>query len=432
MGMAEMPTLIPVRQHLWSKRVQDIEGTVSGLVRRSTLAARIRPGTRVAIAVGSRGVANIAQIAAAVVQSVRVLGGDPFIVPAMGSHGGGTAAGQIEILAGLGVTEKRVGAPIVSSMDVATIGGTDDGMPVYFDRNAFGADAVIVINRVKKHTDITAPFESGLFKMMAIGLGKKAQADLIHAYGAPGLRKYIPEVARVMLAKAPIALGIATIENGLEETAEVHAFEPSEIEQRERQLLSRNKRLLPRLPFDAIDILIVDRMGKEISGTGMDTNVLGRVMIAGERELKRPRIQHVIVLDLTPASHGNAIGIGLADITTDALVAKIDREVTYINGITSGFFDRAKIPITVKSDREALHVALSRLSPERRARPAIARIHDTLHLAEFLVSASLLARATAPLEITGAEFPIEFDAAGRILTAASSHAQHVVQETVLV
>lgn len=408
------PELLPVRQTLWNKRVADLEGEVERLVRRSRLGGRVKPGFTVAIAVGSRGVANVDRIVATVARTVRALGGDPFVVPAMGSHGGGTAEGQIEILAGLGVTEERVGAPIHSSMDTVQIGQTASGMPVHVDRHAYGADAVVVVNRVKKHTDITAPIESGLMKMIAIGLGKKAQADLIHAYGAPGLRTYIPQVARVSLASTPIALGIATLENGYEETAEVHGWEPEEIEANEKRLLQRNKRLLPRLPFDQIDILIVERMGKEISGTGMDTNVLGRVKIAGEKELSRPRIQHVIVLDLTPASHGNAIGIGLADLTTEALVAKIDRPATYINGITSGFFERGKIPITVPTDRDAVETALGRLPPERRAAPRIARILDTLHLAELEASPALIAESRVALEVTGPARPLVFDGLGRI------------------
>jgi hypothetical protein len=260
--------------------------------------------------------------------------------------------------------------------------------------------------------------------MIAIGLGKKAQADLIHAYGAPGLRAYIPEVARIALANAPIALGIGTLENGYEETAEVHAWEPEQIEAGEMRLLSRNKRLLPRLPFDEIDVLIVDRMGKEISGTGMDTNVLGRVRIAGERELTRPRIQHVIVLDLTDASHGNAIGIGLADLTTERVVAKIDRQATYINGITSGFFERGKIPITVPSDRDAVETALTRLPPRRQHAPRVARILDTLHLDRFEASPALLAESRAALEVVGEARPLVFDGLGRLDPMRSDSAAH--------
>jgi len=409
-----LPALLPVRQRLWSKRVADLEAEVAGLVHRSKLAGRIGPGFRVAIAAGSRGMANVDRIVRTVAQTVRQLGGEPFVVPAMGSHGGGTAEGQARILAELGVTEERVGAPIRSSMETVYLGETDSGMPVHVDRNAYGADAIVLVNRVKKHTDITAPIESGLMKMIAIGLGKKTQADLIHAYGSRGLRKYIPEVARVVIARAPIALGIATLENGLEDTAEVHAFEPEQIEDGEKRLLRRNKRLLPRLPFDEIDVLIVERMGKEISGTGMDTNVLGRIKIPGEKDPAYPRVQTVIVLDLTEASHGNAIGIGLADLTVRRLVDKIDREATYVNGITSGFLERGKIPITLPTDRDAIETAFSRLSPVQRARPRVARIVDTLHLAEFEASPALVEEARRPLEVLGPPRPLRFDALGAL------------------
>ena len=420
MTLDDLPELIPVRQQLWSKRVADLEGDVDRIVRGSSLGGRIKPGFSVAIAAGSRGVANVSRIVAQVAATVRALGGEPFVVPAMGSHGGGTAEGQVQILAELGVTEARVGAPIRSSMEVDQIGRTDDGMPVYCDRNALSADAIVVVNRVKKHTDITAPIESGLVKMIAIGLGKKAQADLIHSYGAPGLKKHIPLVARVTLARAPIALGIATLENGLEETAEVHGFEPGAIEAGERRLLARNKRLLPRLPFDEIDVLIVDRMGKEISGTGMDTNILGRYRIPGEPEPKSPNVRFVIVLDLTDASHGNAIGLGLADLTTERLVAKIDRQATYVNGLTSGFLERAKIPITLPSDRSAIAAAFDRLSPEQRARPRVARIRDTLHVAEIEASPALLEQARVPLERLGPARALGFDADGTLLPGALS------------
>lgn len=412
MTLDDLPALVPVRQELWSKRVENLEAEVDRIVRGSAFATRIRPGCSVAIAAGSRGVANVARIVAQVATTVRTLGGEPFVAPAMGSHGGGTAEGQVQILAELGVTEQRVGAPIRSSMDVEQIGLTDDGMPVYCDKNALSADAIVVVNRVKKHTDITAPIESGLVKMIAIGLGKKAQADLIHSYGAAGLKKYIPLVARVTIAHAPIALGIATLENGLDETAEIHGFEPDQIEAGERRLLARNKQRLPRLPFNTIDVLIVERMGKEISGTGMDTNVLGRYRIPGEPEPKSPNIRFVIVLDLTDASHGNAIGVGLADLTTERLVAKIDRQATYVNGLTSGFLERAKIPITLPTDRAAIAAAFDRLSPEQRARPRVARVRDTLHIAAFEASPALLDEALVPLERIGAARGIAFDAEG--------------------
>jgi hypothetical protein len=426
MAALELPALLPVRQRLWSKRVGDLEAEVQGIVQRSKLGGRIRPGFRVAIAAGSRGVANIDRIVRTVAATVRTLGGEPFVVPAMGSHGGGTAAGQVQILAELGVTEEQVGAPIRSSMDTVHLGETASGMPVHTDRNAFDADAIVVVNRVKKHTDITSPVESGIMKMIAIGLGKKTQADLIHAYGSRGLRKYIPEVARVVIAKAPVALGIATLENGYEETAEVHGFEPDDIEAGEMRLLRRNKRLLPRLPFDEVDVLVVERMGKEISGTGMDTNVLGRIRIAGEKDPAYPWVQTVVVLDLTEASHGNAIGIGLADLTTERLVRKVDREATYINGITSGFLERGKIPITLPTDRAAIETAFSRLSPPQRAKPRIVRIVDTLHLDAFEASPALVEQARRPLEVTGPARTLHFDALGALDPMPSAHNAQLV------
>jgi len=413
--IAGFPDLIPVTQRLWDRREPDIAGRVRAIIHGSRLAARTTPETRVAIAVGSRGVANIGLITRSTVDVLRGLGAHPFIVPAMGSHGGATAEGQIQVLAELGITPEAVGAEIRSSMEVDVLGRTDRGMPVYFDRNAKGADAIVAINRVKKHTDITAVHESGLIKMLAIGLGKRAQAEAIHSYGAAGLREHLLPVARVVLARAPVCLGIATIENGYEDTAEIHGFEPEEIEAGERRLLLRNKRRLPRLPFDAIDVLIVDRMGKELSGTGMDTNVLGRVRIAGEREPERPRVTWIAVLDLTPASHGNAIGVGLADITTRRLVDRIDWDATYVNGVTSGFFERAKLPIVASSDRDAIATVFSRLAPEARARARVARIRDTLHLDRFSASRALLSEARGPIDVAGPAQPLRFDEGGSLL-----------------
>ncbi|HLG50510.1 MAG TPA: lactate racemase domain-containing protein, partial [Chloroflexota bacterium] len=350
-------------------------------------------------------------------EAVRRVGGSPFVVPAMGSHGGATAEGQAAVLASLGVTEAFVRCPIRSSMDVVQIGATEDGMPVYLDRNAAEADGIIIINRVKKHTDFRGEIESGLMKMIAIGLGKKAQADLIHAHGAEGIKRYVPLVARVTLARAPILLGIATRENGYEETAEVAVLEPGEIEEGERRLLRRNKRTYPGLPFDELDVLVVDWIGKDISGTGMDTNVIGRFRVPGQPEPRRPRIRTIVALGLTEASHGNAVGVGLADLISRRLRDRIDEAVTAVNVITSGFLDRGKIPITLPDDRTAIETAILRLPPLARARPRLVRIHDTLHCAEFEVSEGLLEEvARHPrLTVVGEPHPMAFDAAGTII-----------------
>ncbi|HLZ08174.1 MAG TPA: DUF2088 domain-containing protein, partial [Chloroflexota bacterium] len=323
----------------------------------------------------------------------------------------------------LGVTEAFCRCPILATMDVVEIGSTDDGMPVYLDRNAAGADGIIVINRIKKHTDFHGTLESGLMKMICIGFGKKAQAELVHSYGAPGLRKYVPLVARVTLASGRILLAVATLENGYEETSEIVIFGPEEIEAGEQSLLRRHKRRYPMLPFDEADILIVDRLGKDVSGTGMDTNVIGRMRIYGEVEPSRPRIRSVVALSLTEGSHGNAVGVGLADLISQRLRDDIDEAAMGVNVITSGFLERGKIPTTLSNDREAIDTALSRLPPSARRRPKIARILDTLHIGDFDVSEALLEDVLKSPVVSdvGAPRPLTFDASGRIAPLALDH-----------
>ena len=405
-----------VRQKLYARRLEDVEAHVVRQIERSGLAARIRPGDRVAITGGSRGIANVGRIVAATAEGIRRLGGEPFVVPAMGSHGGGTAEGQREVLASLGIAEGSCRCPILSSMDVVQLGTTPHGLPVYLDRHASEAAGVVVVNRIKKHTDFRAELESGLIKMIAIGLGKKRQADLIHSYGALGLVEHVPEVARVTLASGKIALGLAVLENGYDETADVVALEPEQIEEGERRLLREVKRRSPRLPFDDLDVLVVDRIGKDVSGTGMDTNVVGRIKVPGVPEPKSPRIRMLVALSLTEASHGNAIGLGLADVVSRRLVDAMDRDVTYVNGITSGFLDRIKVPVTLATDELALQTALSRLPPEALARPRLLRIVDTLHVAELDISEALLEEARAlDLEVVGEPRRLQFDESGTIV-----------------
>lgn len=415
----DAPMMVRVRQRLYDRVLLDLDSVVIREVERR-LTGKVRPGQRIAIAVGSRGVANIARITRATAEAVRRVGGEPFVVPAMGSHGGATAEGQVAILESLGVTEAFVRCPIRSSMEVVQIGTTDDGMPVYLDRNAASADGIVVINRVKKHTDFHGDLESGLMKLLCIGLGKKAQADLVHSYGAPGLKRYIPLVARVTLARAPILLGVATLENGYEQTAEILTFDATEIEAGEKRLLRKNKRTYPGLPFDEIDVLVVDWIGKEISGTGMDTNVIGRIRIPGEPEPARPRIRTIVALALTEASHGNAVGLGLADLISHRLRDAMDDEATAVNVITSGFLDRGKVPLTLPNDRAAIETALLRLPPESRRRPRLVRIQDTLHVAEFEVSEALLedVGSNPNLGVVGAPAPLAFDESNTIVPMA--------------
>jgi hypothetical protein len=327
----------------------------------------------------------------------------------MGSHGGATAEGQREMLASYGVVEDRVGAPIVSSMEVVEVGRTPDGIPVWVDREAYSADGILVVNRVKAHTAFKAPNESGLMKMMAIGLGKRQGADTYHRHD---LAKVVLEAGRVVLAKAPIVGGLAIVENSRDQTWKIVGTTPERMEEVERELLVQANRLLPRVPFDALDVLIVDEMGKNISGTGMDLNVIGMWRrIGGEQ---RPYFKYIVALDLTEESHGNALGIGMADLTSKRLVDKIDLHATYTNVITTNFFTTGKIPVTLQTDRAAIEAAFKTFAPET-ARAV--RIKNTLALEEILVSEGLLSeiRARSDLVILDDPKPMVFDDGGTLL-----------------
>ena len=411
------PELIPICQKLYRRRLADVPGAVSRELRGSGLPARIAPGARIAVTVGSRGIANLPAILAAVIAEVRAAGGEPFLLAAMGSHGGATPEGQLALLASLGVTENALGVPVRSSMDVVQLSETAAGVPVYFSRLAGEADGIVLVARVKEHTDYTHPVESGLLKMIAIGLGNHRGAETLHSLGARGLPAAIPEVAGVVLATGRVLLGLALLENGYHETAEVVAIPPDRIEETERGLLRRVKRTAPRLPFRDMDVLIVEEMGKDISGVGLDTKVLGRRRIPGEPEFRRPFIHTVVVLDLSEASHGNAIGVGLADLTTQRLVDKIDRHTMYTNALTSGFLERNKIPVTLPTDREAIAAALTSGISKPPEQVRLVRLQNTGRLDRLWVSPPLLdeVRAHPKLEIVGPPRPLAFDRAGQLL-----------------
>ena len=331
MGFHDM---IRLRQTFDRTVITDIPGTVLAELKKLCLERRVGPGQRIAITGGSRGIANIALILKTVADHVKLLGARPFIFPAMGSHGGATAAGQAAMLAHYDITESFTGAPVLSSMDAVEIARTRDGVPVFIDKNASEADGIIVINRIKPHTKFKAPIESGLMKMMAIGMGKQKGADYYHKaaiqYTFP---RIIVDAGREVLKKAPILCGLGLVENGYDQTAVIAALAPDELEEREKELLVLAKRMMPRLPFNDIDLLIIDEMGKEISGTGIDPNITGR-----NRDIlgvfPHPvTVKRLFVSDLTPFSDGNANGIGFADVTSKRLVDKIDRAATYMNCI---------------------------------------------------------------------------------------------------
>jgi len=381
-----------ITQRLYSKRVDDVIAETKRQLEQIGLGRKLK-GKRIAITAGSRGIARIAEIIKGVVEFVREKGGEPFVFPAMGSHGGATAEGQVAILRDYGITEDFVGAPILATMEVERIGETD-GIPVYADKFAANADGIIVVNRIKHHTDFSGPHESGLLKMMAVGIGKRHGADVAHTYKAWSLRNYIPKMAREMLKRLPILAGLAILENGYHQVAKLVALKPNEIETGDRELLRFWKRIRPKIPFNHLDVLIVERMGKNISGTGMDTKVIGRLMITGENELKHPMPRVIVVLDLTDESHGNAAGLGLADITTKRLIDKINWHDTHINVFTSGFIERDRIPVVAENDRQALEWALEIAKVRDPEKARIVRIRDTNTLGVLYISQGLWEEAT--------------------------------------
>jgi hypothetical protein len=359
-----------------------------------TLAAcgvAIEPCAEVAITIGSRGINHLGVVVGRIVAWVRGQGAVPFLVPAMGSHGGATAEGQREVLAAYGFVDGWEGCSIRSSMDVVPVAGEADlPVPVVTDANAAAATATIVVNRVKPHTDFHGPYESGLMKMTAIGLGKRVQAEALHAHGSRGLRELMPRVAEHVLANGNVVLGVALVENALDETMLVRALPAAEIAAEEPALLELARSHASRLPVDALDVLLIDRMGKDISGVGMDTNVIGRTMIAGEPDPPAPCIRMIACHELTSASHGNATGMGLADVVTRRLADAVDHEVTRTNVVTSGFLMRGKLPVVADDDRQAWELCLRGAGAIDPATVRAARIVDTLHCTELWVTDAVL------------------------------------------
>jgi len=405
-----LPLFRRITQRLFDDHLDNVRQAVRMEMRR--VLPPLSPGARIAVTAGSRGIDSIPLILRSVCDELRAAGAQPFLVPAMGSHGGATAAGQVEILRSLGITEKTVNAPILASMDTVIVGRTEMGCPVHLDRRASEADGIVVVARIKPHTDFEGHWESGLAKMMAIGLGKKNGAATIHRLGARGLREQIPEVAKVTIRAAPVVAALAVLENALGQTWRVVGIEPHELFTREAALLAEVKSHSPRLPWSEADLLLVDYIGKDISGSGMDTRVIGRVRIAGEPEPDRPHIRCLAALDLTPASHGNAYGVGLADLTTERLVSKIDTGALRTNAIVSGFWERAKVPVALSSDRDVIGAALRFTGkPEKQAR--ICRIRDTLHLQHMVVSESMLPELEGALE-ADAPYTLSFDTHGNL------------------
>lgn len=385
------PKMYRIGQVFEVPKVDNIEKTLNHELESIQIQSRIKAGSRIAITAGSRGIANIDRILKQLVHIIKENSAKPFLIPAMGSHGGGTPKGQLEVLKSLKITEKSIGAPIISSLEVVEVGKSSFGFPVLVDKHAAEADGIIVVNRVKPHTEFEGPIESGLMKMMAIGMGKHKGCLQVHKQTVNyGYKEVIPEIGRVILEKLPISFGVALVENVYDETAMLRAIPPSQFLFEEKRLLVHAKKLMARLPFGTIDVLIVDEMGKNISGTGLDTNVIGRIMFIGEKEPKSPKITRIVVLDLTEESHGNAIGIGLADYTTQSLVHKIDPVATSTNAIAAVTPEKGRIPIALKTHRKAVETAFATIREVDPEKARVVHIKNTLEIAEFDVSESLL------------------------------------------
>lgn len=388
----EYPRMFRIKQHFDAPTLDDVYGSVREEIRRLDPASKIAPGQTVAVAAGSRGIANIDVIVKATVDAMKEIGAEPYIVPAMGSHGGGTAEGQTEVLSGYGISEETMGCPVKSSMEVLQIGTSDFGMPIYFDKNASEADHVVVVNRVKPHTGFAGEIESGLMKMMLIGLGKHKGASVYHrAIIHHSFDKIVRLVGRVVREEMPIAFGVATLENGYDETAEVHAIDAPDFEETEKQLQVKAKAWCPKLPFEDVDLLIIDEMGKDISGAGMDTNVIGRKRNDRKAmEGETPRVLRIFVRDLTEKTHGNATGIGMAEFTTKRLVDKIDFHATYTNVITGQHVSAGAVPLHYETDREVLDIALESIGLIEVPDARVLWIKNTLDLGEVEASAAYL------------------------------------------
>ena len=409
-----IPRLVKVRQSFERPQVADVAGELVHKLGAGGAFARVKKGDRVAITAGSRGITGLPLVLKTIASEIRKAGGEPFLFPAMGSHGGATAEGQRDMLAGMGITEETVGAPIRASMETVEIGVSSNGFPVHLDRFAAEADGIVVVNRIKPHVAFRGPCESGLMKMIVIGMGKQKGADTCHELGFGTMAENLQTMGRVTLAKAKVLCGVALLENAYHETARVEVLPGDEIPVREPALLEEAWRLYPRLYFDRLDVLIIAEIGKDISGTGFDTNVVGRYhtpYVSGG-----PTITRIACLDITARSHGNANGLGILDFTTRRAFDKFDFDNTYPNSLTSTVPTSVKIPMVLKSDRQAIQAAIKTCNILKKAEVRLTRIRNTVALDEIAVSENLLCevRSNARLAVAGEPFALGFDANGNL------------------
>ena len=418
----KFPRMLDIRQNFPRSAPVQIEQVIKRKFERWNSDIQLA-GKRIAVGVGSRGISNIKLIAAAVLEQLRERGALPFIVPAMGSHGGATPEGQAHLLETYGITPAGMGVPFATSMETVSLGVTNDGIPVHFSAEAVKADLVLPINRVKPHTDFTAPLGSGLMKMLAVGFGKQSGAAACHAAASRlGHERVIRQVTRFILQSAPVLGGLAILENQFHETADLVLLKPDTLEEEEAKLLVRARSLMPKLPFDDIDLLIVDQIGKNISGAGMDPNIVGRSVHGYSSSLSvrpnsGPRIARIFVRGVTDASAGNAVGIGMADFTTTSAVRSIDFQTSYMNALTALTPQTVKIPIHFDTDREVIEHALQSLALDDPASARVVQIRDTLSLELVRISASYSKelKDRDDLVAAGSEFDMSFDAKGNLI-----------------
>jgi len=407
------PKIVQVEQNINTQHLVDYSAKLRSELEAVGLTRSIKKDMRVAITAGSRGIAHIPEMLAIIVDEVKKAGGQPFLFPAMGSHGGATAEGQMEILSALGITETATHAPILATSETKIIGTLDNGEPVYIDKYAAEADGIIVVNRIKPNTDFKDEIESGLMKMMSVGMGKQKGSRMVFWHGREGYHKTLKEVARLILEKMPIFLGVGIVENAAGETAVIKAIPPTQIEEEEKKLLRIAKSMEPGIPLKQIHVLVIKEIGKDISGTGMDTNVVGRFWLLGEAFPELPEINRIVVLDLTDRSHGNAVGIGLADFTTRRLFKKTDLYTVYLNSLNAGSPETAKLPIVLSDDRAAIWAALNTCGPVEPESAKLVIIRNTMKLNRFHISEALIPEAEhANLKIIGEPQEMEFDLLG--------------------
>jgi hypothetical protein len=385
-----LPRMFKARQVFDDARLDDVAGAVAKELGKPEIRSLVRPSARVAVAIGSRGIHAIDRIARVLIDGLKTLGAAPFIVPSMGSHGGGTAEGQSQLLAQYGITEETMGVAVSSSMDTAVIGETAGGVPIHLSTDALAADLIVPVARIKPHTDFRGPIESGLCKMLAIGLGKHNGCARLHREGFSRFDTLIPEVAQRIVDHAPIGFGLAIIENAYDKTAHIEAVPACAFLSREPELLIEARRRMPRILLSEVDVLILERIGKDISGAGMDPNIVGRTALGPLPGFDGPLVKRIVVLGLSEATKGNAIGIGLADFTVRSILPQIDHEATDANCIASGNPGAGRIPIALVDEAEAVRAALSCTPNVDLDRPRIVRIGSTLELEHLAFSEALL------------------------------------------